>query len=228
MAHASYQQATFCGSPLYAAPEMVFARPYKGPECDIWSMGVILYTMLTACMPFDDSNISMFCQYIETSDYPEPEELSSSCRHLIAMMLDSNNRTRANITEVLNHPWVKPPAKPATPVKAETPSPKTRRTGICKSKSASEAVATKVIASSIAQCSCACHIKKLPAGRDSAFIDHCEDCGSISPIPVLKNAGGVREKKGHLSTSSSGYISTDSLARTPSPTKEAHLFVPAN
>lgn len=76
--HSNYQTATCCGSLLYAAPEMVFAKPYLGQECDIWSLGVILYTMLTACMPFDDSNIPLFMQYIETGDYPDPEELSES------------------------------------------------------------------------------------------------------------------------------------------------------
>ena len=213
---------------------MIFARPYRGPECDIWSMGVILYTMLTACMPFDDSNISLFTQYIETSDYPEPEELTPCCRHLISMMLDSNNRTRASITDVLNHTWVKP-VEPVTPVKTEPakpepvaePEPKTRRFGICKSKSAAEKIAIQLIASSAAQCECACHVKKMPAGRDSAFVEHCEDCGSLSPIPTMKSTA-VREKKGNLSTSSSGYISTDSLSRTPSPTKEPRTLAAAN
>lgn len=74
--HLYQQQATYCGSALYASPEMVLGRPYIGPECDVWSLGVILYTMLTACMPFDDSNIPQFMCAIEEGDYPEPQGVS--------------------------------------------------------------------------------------------------------------------------------------------------------
>lgn len=60
------------GSPLYSSPEIIQGKPYKGPECDVWSLGVILYVMLTATMPFDDSNIAQFLVKIENGDYPEP------------------------------------------------------------------------------------------------------------------------------------------------------------
>lgn len=77
-AHAIDQLATYCGSTLYASPEMVLGRPYLGPECDIWGLGVILYAMLTASMPFDDRDWPLFTQSVADADYPEPTNTSLS------------------------------------------------------------------------------------------------------------------------------------------------------
>ena len=57
---------------------MILGRPYFGSECDVWSLGVILYTMLTATMPFDDRDIPSFLSCIEKGIYPEPPEVSES------------------------------------------------------------------------------------------------------------------------------------------------------
>lgn len=73
-AHSEEMLATYCGSALYASPEMVLCKPYLGPECDVWSLGVILYTLLTATMPFDDSNFTKFAACLEKGEYPEPPE----------------------------------------------------------------------------------------------------------------------------------------------------------
>ena len=64
--------ASRVGSPLYSSPEIIQGKPYQGPECDVWSLGVILYTMLTATMPFDDSNMGQFLMEIKNGNYPEP------------------------------------------------------------------------------------------------------------------------------------------------------------
>ena len=70
--HSEEMLATYCGSALYASPEMVLCKPYIGPECDVWSLGVILYTLLTAAMPFDDTNFTKFATCLEHGQYPEP------------------------------------------------------------------------------------------------------------------------------------------------------------
>jgi len=68
--------SSMVGSLLYSSPEIIQGKPYQGPECDIWSLGVILYTMLTATMPFDDSNMGEFLNKIESGVYPSPLRVS--------------------------------------------------------------------------------------------------------------------------------------------------------
>lgn len=79
---------TFCGSPLYASPEIVKGTPYHGPEVDCWSLGVLLYTLVYGAMPFDGSNFKRLVKQISQSDYFEPKKPSRK-RCLVARCFSS-------------------------------------------------------------------------------------------------------------------------------------------
>lgn len=96
---------TFCGSPLYASPEIVNGRPYKGPEVDTWSLGVLLYTLVHGAMPFDGQNHKNLIQQISTGNYRKPSNPSDACG-LIRWMLMVNPERRATIEEIAGHWWL--------------------------------------------------------------------------------------------------------------------------
>jgi len=74
---------TACGSPCYAAPEMIAGKDYKGLQVDIWSCGVILYAMLCGYLPFEDPNTDKLYKKILDCDYSIPNYVSESGRNLI-------------------------------------------------------------------------------------------------------------------------------------------------
>ncbi|XP_072758056.1 uncharacterized protein Nuak1 isoform X2 [Anoplolepis gracilipes] len=96
---------TFCGSPLYASPEIVKGTPYHGPEVDCWSLGVLLYTLVYGAMPFDGSNFKRLVRQISHSDYFEPEK-PSCATSLIKEMLTVCPVRRADIEKICSHWWV--------------------------------------------------------------------------------------------------------------------------
>ncbi|XP_038104672.1 uncharacterized protein LOC6034748 isoform X3 [Culex quinquefasciatus] len=97
--------ATFCGSPLYASPEIVKGTPYLGPEVDCWSLGVLLYTLVYGAMPFDGANFKRLVKQISQGDYFEPKK-PSRASPLIREMLTVCPQRRANIEQICNHWWV--------------------------------------------------------------------------------------------------------------------------
>ncbi|XP_033365694.1 serine/arginine repetitive matrix protein 2 isoform X3 [Bombus vosnesenskii] len=96
---------TFCGSPLYASPEIVKGTPYHGPEVDCWSLGVLLYTLVYGAMPFDGSNFKRLVKQISQSDYFEPKK-PSPASPLIKDMLTVCPARRADIERICTHWWV--------------------------------------------------------------------------------------------------------------------------
>ncbi|RRT39501.1 hypothetical protein B296_00057220 [Ensete ventricosum] len=100
---------TSCGSPNYAAPEVISGKLYAGPEVDVWSCGVILYALLCGTLPFDDENIPNLFKKIKVRNlggiYTLPSHLSALARDLIPRMLIVDPMKRITIREIREHPW---------------------------------------------------------------------------------------------------------------------------
>ncbi len=96
---------TSCGSPNYAAPEVISGKSYLGPEVDVWSSGIILYALLCGSLPFDDENIPNLFKKIKGGIYILPGYLTNLGRNLIAKMLVTNPIARITIKEIKKHPW---------------------------------------------------------------------------------------------------------------------------
>ncbi|XP_074598786.1 nuak family kinase 1 isoform X2 [Brevipalpus obovatus] len=96
---------TFCGSPLYASPEIVQGIPYYGAEVDCWSLGVLLYTLVYGAMPFDGSNFKRLVKQISEASYYEPKQ-KSEASNLIRHLLSVDPTKRATIIDICNDCWV--------------------------------------------------------------------------------------------------------------------------
>jgi serine/threonine-protein kinase HSL1 (negative regulator of Swe1 kinase) len=98
---------TPCGSPHYAAPEVVSAKPYDGKKADVWSCGVILYVMLTGSTPFnygEGSDIRYLFRDIAKARYFMPEDLSPEAKDLIRRIFVVDPKQRITMDEVWDHP----------------------------------------------------------------------------------------------------------------------------
>lgn len=96
---------TSCGSPNYAAPEVISGKLYAGPEVDVWSCGVILYVMLCGRLPFDDESIPALFKKISNGVYTLPHDLSSGAKNLLTRMLVVNPLNRITIHEIMEDEW---------------------------------------------------------------------------------------------------------------------------
>jgi 5'-AMP-activated protein kinase catalytic alpha subunit len=96
---------TSCGSPNYAAPEVISGSLYAGPEVDVWSCGVILYALLCGTLPFDDESIPNLFKKIKSGMYSLPSYLSQPARDLILKMLVADPMNRISIKDIRRHPW---------------------------------------------------------------------------------------------------------------------------
>ncbi|UZP35716.1 hypothetical protein NXS19_003532 [Fusarium pseudograminearum] len=96
---------TSCGSPNYAAPEVIGGKLYAGPEVDVWSCGVILYVLLVGRLPFDDEHIPSLFAKIAKGTYSIPQWMPTGAANLIKKMLVVNPVHRATIEDIRADPW---------------------------------------------------------------------------------------------------------------------------
>ncbi|PNS14003.1 Serine/threonine-protein kinase HSL1 [Sphaceloma murrayae] len=101
------QLTTACGSPHYAAPEVIKSRPYDGAKADVWSCGVILYVMLTGTTPFNydhERNLAVMYAAIQSADYYMPPELSFQAKDLLRKIFVTRPEKRIGMDEIWDHP----------------------------------------------------------------------------------------------------------------------------
>jgi 5'-AMP-activated protein kinase catalytic alpha subunit len=104
-----------CGSPNYAAPELLYKGcTYEGPEVDVWSCGVVLYTLLCGALPFDDDSVPGLFKKIKLGRYSIPGWLSAGAKDLIMKMLTVDRAARISLAEVREHFWFKDEDEHAT------------------------------------------------------------------------------------------------------------------
>ncbi|CAJ0965668.1 unnamed protein product [Ranitomeya imitator] len=101
-----YHLMTCCGSPAYAAPELVQGKAYIGSEADIWSMGVLMYALMCGFLPFDDDNVMLLYKKIMRGKYEIPKWLSPGSVLLLSQMLQVDPKKRISVKHLLRHPWL--------------------------------------------------------------------------------------------------------------------------
>ncbi|KAG6367284.1 hypothetical protein INS49_001471 [Diaporthe citri] len=98
---------TSCGSPHYAAPELLKAKTYRGDKTDIWSMGVILFAMLEQKLPFDDEHLPTMLSLSKRALYIMPDSFSPDAKDMIKHILVTEPDKRISIREMWDHPLIK-------------------------------------------------------------------------------------------------------------------------
>jgi carbon catabolite-derepressing protein kinase len=96
---------TSCGSPNYAAPEVISGKLYAGPEVDVWSCGVILYVFLVGRLPFDDEFIPTLFKKIQAGNFHIPHHLPPGATSIIKRCLQVHPVQRMTIQEIRQDEW---------------------------------------------------------------------------------------------------------------------------
>ena len=98
---------TSCGSPCYAAPEMILGKKYNGIDIDIWSSGIVLFAMVCGFLPFEDEDNENIYRKVVIGKFDLPNNLSDECKDLIQKILVGNPKKRIKIKDIKKHCFLK-------------------------------------------------------------------------------------------------------------------------
>jgi len=115
---------TFCGTPQYFAPEVISTLKDRaegsesgyGTQVDAWSLGVVLYIMLSGAPPFDDEDGRLYRRILDGRfefDVPQFRAVSSEAKDLVRGLLSVNPKERLTVPQALEHPWLRGIASPS-------------------------------------------------------------------------------------------------------------------
>ena len=96
---------TSCGSPHYAAPEVIRGGRYVGMQADVWSSGVVLFALLTGGLPFDHENTRQLLKKVCEGNYSIPHWVTPTAADLIRRMMTVDPTQRITVDEIEMHPW---------------------------------------------------------------------------------------------------------------------------
>lgn len=91
---------TACGSPCYAAPEMIKGNAYYGSRVDIWSCGVILFAMIAGYLPFEDCDTNKLYQKILSGQFTMPKNISSECADILSKIMETDPDKRLTAEQI--------------------------------------------------------------------------------------------------------------------------------
>jgi len=96
---------TACGSPHYAAPEVIQCQKYRGSRSDVWSLGVLLFALASGRLPFNDHSLTGVMEKVTAGKYAMPSQFDEGLQDLIRGMLQVDTKKRFGIADIKKHPW---------------------------------------------------------------------------------------------------------------------------
>ncbi len=96
---------TACGSPCYAAPEMIAGKRYAGASVDIWSCGIVLFAMICGYLPFEDPNTTKLYKKIMSGDFSIPKHVSADAKDLLRSVIRTDPERRFTADDIRRHRW---------------------------------------------------------------------------------------------------------------------------
>lgn len=95
-----------CGTPAYIAPEIISDLGYEGLASDLWSLGVVLYSMVVGAVPFKANSMKDLHKMILKGEFRVPDFVSPVVSDVIRRLIVLVPKDRISIAELMKHPWL--------------------------------------------------------------------------------------------------------------------------